>query len=119
MRRVVVSGVGLVTPLGVGVELNWQRLLAGHSGVRRVEALSGLPSQLAATVPVGDAEGDFAADRCPLLGPGDATSTSTFIQYALSASHRRLPSSPSRPAWASPCSCRRMSRTARSTTPPA
>jgi 3-oxoacyl-[acyl-carrier-protein] synthase II len=52
-RRVVVTGLGLVTPLGAGVERNWQALLAGRSGIRRVTAFdtAGLSCHVAAEVP--------------------------------------------------------------------
>ena len=49
MRRVVVTGVGMVTPLGCGAELSWRRLLAGESGARKVESfdVSDLPAKIA------------------------------------------------------------------------
>lgn len=48
-RRVVVTGIGLVTPLGVGVELAWQRLLEGKSGVTQLQgdSFSSLPARIA------------------------------------------------------------------------
>ena len=57
MRRVVATGLGLVTPLGVGVEHNWSRLIAGQSGLRRVEHfdVSDLGSRVAGMVPEGAA----------------------------------------------------------------
>jgi len=56
MRRVVVTGLGMVTPLGCGVEHTWQRLVTGQSGVRRVERfdVSDLPARIAGQIPRGD-----------------------------------------------------------------
>ena len=53
MRRVVVTGLGMVTPLGCGVEPTWRRLLAGESGARRVETfdVSDLPCKIACPIP--------------------------------------------------------------------
>ena len=63
MRRVVVTGLGLVTPLGCGIETVWRRLLAGRSGIRRIEHfdVSDLPAKVAGVVPRGDGEGEFRA----------------------------------------------------------
>jgi len=58
MRRVVVTGLGLVTPLGVGVAGNWQRLIAGQSGITLVERfdVSDLPAKIAGQVPTDPAD---------------------------------------------------------------
>ena len=52
-RRVVITGMDLVTPIGVGLDAYWKAALAGASGVRRITHFdpSGLPSQIAACVP--------------------------------------------------------------------
>mmetsp|Transcript_14947 Transcript_14947/g.22004 ORF Transcript_14947/g.22004 Transcript_14947/m.22004 type:complete len:117 (-) Transcript_14947:1530-1880(-) len=59
MKRVVVTGVGLVTPLGVGRERTWSRLLAGENGLGRIRGFdaSRLPSRVAAEVPKVDERG--------------------------------------------------------------
>ena len=56
MRRVVVTGMGLVTPLGVGLDHNWTRLTNGESGAAAIETfdVSDLPAKIAAPVPRGD-----------------------------------------------------------------
>ena len=61
MRRVVVTGLGMVTPLASGVEPTWARLLAGESGIRRIESfdVSDLPAKIGGMVPRGDGEGQF------------------------------------------------------------
>ncbi len=86
MRRVVVTGLGLVTPLGVGVETVWQNLIAGRSGLSSVTAfdVSDLPCKVAGQVPRGPfAEGGFAADES--IPPKDQRKMDMFIQYALAA----------------------------------
>ena len=67
MRRVVVTGLGLVTPLACGIEHTWRRLLAGESGIKRIEKfdVSDLPSKIAGQIPRGDgSEGTLNPDDC-------------------------------------------------------
>ena len=91
-NRIVVTGVGIVSPLGVGVRTAWQRLLAGDCGVQRLDSLKELPSQVAAPVPRGDAVGAFDAARCRLMAPGDEQSIAPFAQFALAAAGEALDS---------------------------
>src|SRR5438309_10653236 len=87
MRRVVVTGMGLVTPLGIGLERNWSSLTAGESGVRAIQSfeVSDLPARIAAQVPRGDtASGLFNADDW--VPPKDQRKMDGFIVYALAAS---------------------------------
>ena len=53
MREVVVTGIGLVTPLGLGHEVNWKRLLKGYSGIRKIETFDtdDLPCKISGQVP--------------------------------------------------------------------
>ncbi|MBL8834995.1 MAG: beta-ketoacyl-ACP synthase II [Alphaproteobacteria bacterium] len=86
MRRVVVTGLGLVTPLGCGVEPTWKRLLAGQSGIRGIQSfdVSDLPAKIAGQVPKGDtASGLFNADDW--MAPKDQRKVDTFILYAMAA----------------------------------
>ena len=64
-RRVVVTGMGLVTPLGVGLKNNWSKLVESQSGLRAIQSfdVSDLPAKIAGQVPRGDtASGLFNAD---------------------------------------------------------
>ena len=65
MRRVVITGLGLVTPLGSGVDATWSRLTAGQSGARRIEEfeINDISCQIACFVPRGSqSEGKFNPD---------------------------------------------------------
>ena len=91
MRRVVVTGMGLVSPLGCGVGVSWERLIAGRSGIRAIQSfdVSDLPAKVAAQVPPGDtANGGFNADDW--VPPKDQRRMDTFIIYALAATEEAV-----------------------------
>ena len=64
MRRVVVTGMGMVTPLGDGVDTNWRRLLAAESGIRSIQAFdtSDLATKIAGEVPLDGRTGNLLSD---------------------------------------------------------
>jgi len=91
MRRVVVTGLGMVTPLASGTEPTWQRLIAGRSGVRRIEKfeVSDIPSKIAGQVPRGDgSDGSFDPDRW--MEPKEQRKVDDFIIYAMGAATQAL-----------------------------
>ncbi|KAJ3300589.1 Mitochondrial beta-keto-acyl synthase [Borealophlyctis nickersoniae] len=97
LRRVVVTGLGLVTPLGTGVTTTWSRLLAAQCGVvslkGRVHEPTGrsyqdIPSQVAALVKTGKEEGDFDVEKW--IAKGDDRRLAPFMHYALSATQQAL-----------------------------
>ena len=86
MRRVVVTGMGLVTPLGCDLEIVWQRLLAGQSGARRIQHFdaSDFACQIACEVPRGDGTaGTFNPDDW--IPPKEQRRMDDFIVYAIAA----------------------------------
>ncbi len=85
MRRVVVTGLGLTTPLGNGVNINWERLIAAQSGIRRIEAfdVSDLAAQVAGMIPRGTNPGELDLDA---VAPAkDRRRMDDFIVYGLAA----------------------------------
>jgi 3-oxoacyl-[acyl-carrier-protein] synthase II len=83
--------MGLVTPLGSGVKVNWDRLIAGQSGVRAIQNfdVSDLPARIAGQVPPGDtATGGFNADD--YVTPKDQRKMDRFIVYAMGAAHQAV-----------------------------
>jgi len=86
MRRVVVTGLGLVTPLACGVEATWKRLIAGESGLGAIQSfdVSDLPAKIAGQVPLGEtSEGRFNADDW--VPHKDQKKMDPFIVFGLAA----------------------------------
>ena len=91
MRRVVVTGLGMVSPLGGGVEPTWKRILNGESGARKIEHfdVSDLTSQIACVVPRGDGtNGTFNPDQW--MEPKEQRKVDDFIIFAMAAASEAL-----------------------------
>lgn len=92
MRRVVVTGMGIVSPLGVGIERNWAALTAGKSGISKVTRfdVSDITSQIAGMVPYqseGVADGYNPDDALP---PKEQKKVDTFIMYGIAAADEAI-----------------------------
>ena len=90
MKRVVITGMGMVTPLGNGVEHNWQSILAGKSGLGMIEGfdVSDISCQIAGQVPTGDEDG--ALDMDAHIEPKDQRKLDKFIQFGLVAAQEAI-----------------------------
>ena len=91
MRRVVVTGLGLVTPLADGVEESWSRILDGKSGAGPITGFdtTGLVTTYACEVPLGDGtDGTFNADK--YMQPKEQRKVDTFIQFGLAAAQQAV-----------------------------
>jgi 3-oxoacyl-[acyl-carrier-protein] synthase II len=91
MRRVVVTGLGIVSPLGSGVEAVWKRLIAGENGAARVTdfEVSDIPCQIACQIPRGDgSDGTFNPDET--MPPKEQRKVDDFIVYAMAAADEAL-----------------------------
>ena len=91
MRRVVVTGLGLVTPLADGVEESWSRILDGKSGAGPITGFdtTGLATTYACEVPLGDgSDGTFNADA--YMAPKEQRKVDTFILFGLAAAQQAV-----------------------------
>jgi 3-oxoacyl-[acyl-carrier-protein] synthase II len=91
LRRVVVTGLGMVTPLACGVEATWKRLVAGESGAKPIEAfdVSDLPARIACSIQRGDgSDGTFNADQW--MEPKEQRKVDDFVVYAMCAARQAL-----------------------------
>jgi 3-oxoacyl-[acyl-carrier-protein] synthase II len=99
VRRVVITGLGMVTPLGCGVETTWRRLTAGQSGAVRIEAfeVSDLACKIGCVIPPGDgSDGTFNPDQW--MDPKDQRKVDPFIVYSMAAAREALDDAGWKPA---------------------
>jgi len=91
MRRVVITGLGLVTPLADGVEESWSRILDGQSGAGPITGFDpeGLATTYACEVPLGDGtHGTFNADK--YMEPKEQRKVDTFILFGMAAAQQAI-----------------------------
>lgn len=91
MRRVVVTGLGMLTPLGCGVEPTWSRLLKSESGARKVDTfeVSDIAAKIACMIPRGDgSNGTYNPDQW--MEPKEQRKVDPFIVYAMCAATQAL-----------------------------
>jgi 3-oxoacyl-[acyl-carrier-protein] synthase II len=97
LRRVVVTGMGMVTPLGSGVDHNWSQIIAGKSGISRIEGfdVSDISCQIAGQVPGADAVGGLNLDDW--IDPREQRKQDRFIQLGLVAACQAIEDSDWKP----------------------
>src|SRR5829696_735288 len=98
MRRVVITGLGMVTPLACGVEATWQRIVAGKSGIKRVDTfeVSDIACKIAGIIPRGDgSDGTYNPDHW--MEPKEQRKVDHFIVYAMAAAKQAVEDSGWRP----------------------
>ena len=91
MRRVVVTGLGMVSPLGCGVEVTWKRILEGQNAADRVTnfAVDDIAAQIACQIPRGDgSDGTFNPDDW--MEPKEQRKVDDFIIYSMAAAQQAL-----------------------------
>ena len=100
MRRIVVTGMGAVTPLAANVETSWSRLLAGRSGIRRLpdDVVGDLPAKIGGVVPSLEEDVDAGFDPNTVFVPKDQRKVDRFILFALAAAEEALAQANWKPA---------------------
>ena len=90
MRRVVVTGIGMVTPLGSGAETNWSRLLQSRSGIGQITKfdVTDYPAKIGGQVPIGTGEGEFDPDS--VSSSKDRRRMDDFILFGLAAAQEAV-----------------------------
>src|SRR5438552_17261787 len=100
MRRIVVTGLGAVTPLAACVEASWSRLLAGRSGIRRLpdDVVGDLLAKVGGAVPSLKEDPDAGFDPDAVLASKDQRKVDRFILFALAAAQEALAQAKWKPA---------------------
>ena len=91
MRRVVITGTGMVSPLACGTQITWERLLQGKNAARRIEGfeVEDLAAQIACQIPIGEGtDGNFNADDW--MAPKEQRKVDPFIIYGMAAAAQAL-----------------------------
>ncbi len=91
MRRVVVTGTGMVSPLGDGTEVTWKNLIAGKNAAARIQEfeVDDLPAKIACRIPLGDgSNGTYNPDA--YMAPKEQRKVDPFICYAVAAADQAL-----------------------------
>ena len=90
MRKVVITGIGIVSPVGTGVDYAWKNLLDGKSGIRKVSEfdVSDIASQIAGVPQRGTNPGDFNPDS--VIDPREQRKMENTIMYALVAADEAI-----------------------------
>ena len=91
LRRVVVTGMGIVSPLGCGVEATWSNILAGKSGIRRIDdfQVDDLAAQVAGRIPLGSyTDGKFNPDEW--MDVKEQRKVDPFIVFAMAAASQAI-----------------------------
>ncbi len=85
MRRVVVTGMGMLSPFGRGVEYNWDNIVAGKSAIRKIEGIElyDEPVKIAGQVPMGKEKNQFDPDT--VMEPKEQRRVDKFILFGLAA----------------------------------
>lgn len=89
-KRVVITGLGIVSPLGVGVDITWNKLINGVSGIRRIDRFdpTDFSVQIAGQVPLAGEPDGFDAEE--FLGKKDMRKMARFIQFGMKATDEAL-----------------------------
>jgi 3-oxoacyl-[acyl-carrier-protein] synthase II len=89
-QRVVITGLGVVSPLGVGIDATWKRLINGESGIRKIDRFDpeGFSVQIAGQVPSADEPYGFNAEE--FIGKKDMRKMARFIQFGMKATDEAL-----------------------------
>jgi len=90
MRRVVITGIGMVTPLADGAQITWDKLLRGESGIRLIDRfdVSDIPAKIAGMIPLGEGVGEF--NSLNYMEMKEQRKVDDFILYGVAAAQQAV-----------------------------